>query len=64
MFVPTLKQKDMYNGTYDLESYLRMIDRMDEQTKQSGCKNCGCETLEPQDEFCSGHCSRDYDRNN
>ena len=64
MFVPTLKQIDMYNGTYDLESYLRMIDRMDEQAKQSGCKNCGCETLEREDEFCSGICSREYERDN
>lgn len=54
----------MYNGTYDLENYLRQVDRMDEQAKQSGCKNCGCDTLEPKDEFCSGHCSRDYERSN
>ncbi len=64
MFVSTLKQIDMYNGTYDLENYLRQVDRMDEMAKQSGCKNCGCETLEQEDEFCSGICFNEYERNN
>jgi len=54
----------MYNGTYDLENYLRQVDRMDEMAKQSGCKNCGCETLEQEDEFCSGICFNEYERNN
>lgn len=64
MFVSTLKQKDMYNGTYDLDAYLSHVDRMDEQAKQSGCRLCYGELLEPGDEFCSSQCSRDYERSN
>ena len=64
MFVPTLKQKDMYNGTYDLENYLRHVDRMDENAKRSGCKGCGGQLLEVEDEFCSGICFNEHERNN
>ena len=62
MFVPTLKQKDMYNGTYDLDDYLRHVDRM--ESDDSGCRVCGGDLLEPQDEFCSGICFNEYERDN
>ena len=64
MFVSTLKQIDMYNGTYDLEAYLRHVDRMDENDKRSGCKVCGGDLMKPSDEFCSSFCVNDYERDN
>jgi hypothetical protein len=54
----------MYNGTYDLENYLRHVDRMDENAKRSGCKGCGGQLLEAGDEFCSGICFNEYERDN
>jgi hypothetical protein len=54
----------MYNGTYDLEAYLRHVDRMDENENRSGCKVCGGDLMKQSDEFCSSFCVDDYDRDN
>ena len=54
----------MYNSTYDLENYLRHVDRMEAEAEGRGCKGCGGQLLEAGDEFCSGICFNEYESGN